>query len=94
MRRSLRLSTAALVSSLGLGCTEGPAPTDPGSLLVAEPAAAALVEARGPHQPKLLVTGLREPLGSTVGPGGALFVTAPLTGRIWRATLPQPGWPF
>lgn len=32
----------------------------------------------------LLVTGLEELQGSTVGPGGALFVTAPLTGSIWR----------
>ena len=32
----------------------------------------------------LLVTGLDELQGSTVGPGGALFVTAPLTGSIWR----------
>jgi hypothetical protein len=31
----------------------------------------------------LLVTGLEELQGSTVGPGGALFVTAPLTGSIW-----------
>jgi len=33
---------------------------------------------------QLLVTGLTELQGSTVGPGGALFVTAPLTGSIWR----------
>jgi hypothetical protein len=32
----------------------------------------------------LLVTGLEELQGSAVGPGGALFVTAPLTGSIWR----------
>src|SRR5687767_8211240 len=32
----------------------------------------------------LLVTGLNELQGSAVGPGGALFVTAPLTGSIWR----------
>jgi hypothetical protein len=31
-----------------------------------------------------LVTGLEELQGSAVGPGGALFVTAPLTGSIWR----------
>jgi hypothetical protein len=34
--------------------------------------------------PQLLVTGFEEFQGSTVGPGGALFVTAPLTGSIWR----------
>jgi hypothetical protein len=32
----------------------------------------------------LLVTGLEELQGSAVGPGGALFVTAPLAGSIWR----------
>ena len=33
---------------------------------------------------QLRVTGLVELQGSTVGPGGDLFVTAPLTGSIWR----------
>ena len=32
----------------------------------------------------LLMTGLEESLGSTVGPDGALYVTAPRTGSIWR----------
>ena len=32
----------------------------------------------------LLVTGLEELQGSTVGPGEALYVTAPLAGTIWR----------
>src|SRR5688572_13855213 len=40
--------------------------------------------AQGAPTATLLVTGLQELQGSTVGPGGALFVTAPLTGRIWR----------
>jgi hypothetical protein len=43
---------------------------------------------RAPNQAatanQLLVSGLEELQGSTVGPGGALFVTAPLTGSIWR----------
>jgi hypothetical protein len=37
MRRSLLLSTAALASSLGLGCTDGPAPTDPNGPAATEP---------------------------------------------------------
>jgi len=39
-----------------------------------------------PDEPvaSLLVTGLEELQGSAVGPGGALFVTAPLAGSIWR----------
>src|SRR5688572_2425607 len=40
--------------------------------------------AQGAPTATLLVTGLDELQGSTVGPGGALFVTAPLTGSIWR----------
>ena len=32
----------------------------------------------------LLATGFEELQGSAIGPGGALFVTAPLTGTIWR----------
>jgi hypothetical protein len=56
----------------------GPAATDPASL-----------QRGGAHTqvattPQLLVTGLEELQGSAVGPGGALFVTAPLTGSIWR----------
>ncbi len=37
-----------------------------------------------PGPPKLLVSGLKELQGSTVGPGNALYVTAPLDGTIWR----------
>lgn len=84
MRRSLLFSTAALVSTLVLGCTDGPVPTDPSAPAATEPAS--LTRAAPPLAPtkQLLVTGLQELQGSTVGPGGALFVTAPLTGSIWR----------
>ena len=37
-----------------------------------------------PGVPELLVTGLEELQGSTVGPDKALYVTAPLAGTIWR----------
>jgi hypothetical protein len=43
-----------------------------------------------PCQPQIkittarLVTGLEELQGSTIGPGSDLYVTAPLTGSIWR----------
>ena len=78
MRRFLHFTTVALASTLGVSCTDGRAPTEPSSLTRAA--------ARTPLAPttQLLVTGLQELQGSTVGPGGALFVTAPLTGRIWR----------
>ncbi len=37
-----------------------------------------------PASPQLLVSGLEELQGSTVGPDKALYVTAPLAGSIWR----------
>ena len=37
-----------------------------------------------PEPAKLLVNGLEELQGSTVGPDKALYVTAPLAGTIWR----------
>jgi hypothetical protein len=81
MRRSLLFTTAALVSTYGLGCTDGPTPKGPSAPAVTEPAS--LMQAAVPT-PQLLVTGFEEFQGSAVGPGGALFVTAPLTGSIWR----------
>jgi hypothetical protein len=38
----------------------------------------------GPGTPQLLVLGLKELQGSTIGPGKQLYVTAPLDGSIWR----------
>ena len=43
-----------------------------------------------PGPQKLLVTGLEELQGSTVGPDKALYVTAPLAGSIWRVN-PETG---
>ena len=78
MRRSLLFNAAALVSTLGLGCTDGPTPTDPSAPAATGPASLTRAAARTPLAPttELLVTGLQELQGSTVGPGGALFVTA------------------
>ena len=84
MRRSLLFSTAALVSILGLGCTDGPAPTDPSAPAATEPASLMRAQAPLASSKHRLVTGLEELQGSAVGPGGALFVTAPLAGSIWR----------
>jgi hypothetical protein len=61
-----------------------PAVTEPASLQRAEAGSPAVATAR------LLVTGLEELQGSAIGPGGALYVTAPLTGSIWRVD-PQTG---
>jgi len=53
-------------------------------LLVGVSSVAAAKNPPGELSATLLVTGLEELQGSTVGPGGALYVTAPLTGSIWR----------
>jgi hypothetical protein len=79
MCRSLIFTAAALVSMFG--CTDGPALTEPGARAGS---GSALLEQSVVMAPQLLVSGFQEFQGSTVGPGGALFVTAPLTGSIWR----------
>jgi hypothetical protein len=78
------LACAALTA-----CGDGPSPVGPSE---AGPAA---LQRNGPPTrvaaaAQLLVTGLEEAQGSAVGPGGALFVTAPFTGSIWRVD-PQTG---
>ena len=85
MRRSLLLITAAVVTVLGVGCTDTRTLTDPDTPGSTEPApltrnAPAPLALTG----QLLTTGFGELQGSTIGPGGALFVTAPLSGSIWR----------
>lgn len=59
---------------------------DPTSVLGPDPAS--LARGGAPKQvaaeKQLLVTGLVETQGSAIGPGGDLFVTANLTGSIWR----------
>jgi len=81
MRHRIALASA-LVSALA-ACDD---PASPAGLAATEPASlkqgAAQTEVAATAQ--LLVTGLDELQGSAVGPGGALFVTAPLTGSIWR----------
>ena len=83
MRRPLLVGTAAIVTALGVGCTDNPTLTDPSFPASTEPASSTR-DAPAALAGQLLVTGLEELQGSTVGPGGALFVTAPLTGSIWR----------
>jgi len=81
MRHRIAVASA-LVSALA-ACDD---PASPAGLAATEPASlkqgAAQTEVAATAQ--LLVTGLDELQGSAVGPGGALFVTAPLTGSIWR----------
>jgi hypothetical protein len=48
------------------------------------PSAASAGPRHGPATAQLLLTGLEGGAGSTVGPDGALYVTAPAAGRITR----------
>ena len=59
-------------------------------MLVLSSTAAAANSPRAAPSATLLVGGLNELQGSTVGPDGALYVTAPLDGIIWRID-PQTG---
>ena len=54
------------------------------AIILAGSTAAAAKDPPAEPAATLLVTGLEELQGSVVGPGGALYVTAPLTGSIWR----------
>jgi hypothetical protein len=68
------MNRKSLVIGLALNCV---------ITLGSSPVAAAKDPPREPSA-TLLVTGLEELQESVIGPGGALFVTAPLTGSIWR----------
>jgi hypothetical protein len=72
-----RTALPALLACALTACGDaGPAATEPTALKRDRVQVAAAAEP--------LVTGLQELQGSAVGPGGALFVTAPLAGSIWR----------
>jgi len=72
-----RTALPALLACALAACGDSrPAATEPTALKRDRVRVAAAAE--------LLVTGLQELQGSAVGPGGALFVTAPLAGSIWR----------
>ena len=78
MRHRITLLSALVSVLAACGDPAAPAATGPASLnRGAAPAPAGATVQR-------LATGLEESLGSTVGPDGALYVTAPLTGSIWR----------
>jgi len=79
LRHSLVLSAAVVLLA---GCAEK-APLAPEEI---SPAAADLNggKASVPGPARLLVTGLQGASGSTIGPGGALFVTEGAVGRISR----------
>lgn len=79
----LRLASACLVyAGLGLaGCSEtAELPLQPES----EASEAQLPFTSTPAAPQLLVAGLQGGSGSTVGPGGAIFVTEGAAGRVSR----------
>lgn len=57
---------------------------NPPPLVGPDPTACVLSQPAVPTTPRRLVTGLQGAQGSAVGPGGALFVTEPATGRVVR----------
>jgi hypothetical protein len=80
----LLFAHAALTACGDRASPVGPSAGGPAALIRSGPPTGAATT------PQLLVTGLGEAQGSAVGPGGALFVTVPLTGTIWRVD-PQTG---
>ena len=76
----------AIPSALACALAACSDPSSPAAPAATEPAFLNPSTARAPvaATAQLLATGLEELQGSAVGPGGALFVTAPLTGSIWR----------
>jgi sugar lactone lactonase YvrE len=84
MRHRNTLLSALVCTLTACGDPAAPTSTGPAALSRGEARPAAEATARR------LVTGLEETQGSTVGPDGALYVTAPLTGSIWRVD-PQTG---
>lgn len=81
-RLLIRLGAVCLVSAgfVLAACSEaGQAPLQPEEIPTAD-----LQVSNTPSAPALLVSGLEGASGSTVGPGGALFVTEGAAGRISR----------
>jgi hypothetical protein len=76
-----RIAFSSMLLCALAACGDPASPVGPAATGSASPS-------RGPQvaapAKQLLMTGLEESLGSAVGPGGALYVTAPLTGSIWR----------
>lgn len=82
MRHTAFPASVLLLSVLVAGCGDAPPPL----ALDTPPVAARLTPGEGAWNAsgRLLAGGFTELQGSALGPGGALFVTAPLAGEIWR----------
>jgi hypothetical protein len=84
MKTRLGFAAALAVALLSAACTEAAqAPLQPD----AAPGAAGALQTNGPTaqaSAQLLVSGLAGPIGSAIGPGGALFVAESAAGRISR----------
>lgn len=78
MRRVLVLVVVAMVVVGAVGCSD---PTDAALLADTEDA---LLEQAAVSAPSQLAELFQDLQGSAVGPGGGLYVTAPLSGEIWR----------
>lgn len=81
MHRVVAFAAAWLVVGGGIALARSTGAGEPYEFEYSPPATVALAA------PELLVEGLGELQGSTVGPEGALYVTATLTGEIWRVDL-------
>lgn len=84
MRNGTPFMFTLAAALLFAGCSEArESPLEPEEI----PAAAANLKAKGPTAQataQLLVSGLAGPIGSAIGPGGALFVAESAAGRISR----------
>lgn len=75
-----RITLPVVLVCVLAACGDHPSPVGP----AATTPALSTSKRAGTSTARLLVTGLQSAQGSTVGPGGALFVTEPAAGRIVR----------
>jgi hypothetical protein len=81
MRITVLPASLLLLSVFAAGCGDAPSPV----ALDGPSVATRVIPGLGASSAtSLLAGGFTELQGSAVGPGGALFVTAPLAGEIWR----------
>ena len=82
MKRKTFISLSFFLAVILFACSKDKNPISQNETLSEEQTAAN--NGAGSSQAQLLVTGLEELQGSTVGHDKALYITAPLAGTIWR----------
>lgn len=80
MRSTVLSASVVLLSALAAGCGDAPTPL----AVDASSAASRIATEAASGVSTLFAGGFTELQGSAIGPGGALYVTAPLAGEIWR----------